>query len=242
MSSLAGALVASACDVSKSYGQGPLAITVLHACSCEIFAGQLTLLVGPSGSGKTTLISMLGGLLKPSSGSVTLCGTNVSECDEEEAARIRRRNLGFVFQNYKLFPALTALQNVSEILRMKGAAAKDAGARAAAALQAVGLGHRLHYRPGELSGGQKQRVAIARAIASEPRLVIGDEVTAALDTETSIAVVEMLAAYANRGAGVLLVTHDLRLERWAHRVLHMNDGRIESIMAGGAAHAESRTG
>lgn len=212
--------------VRKTYGEGAVATVALRDVSLEVFAGELTLLMGPSGSGKTTLISILAGLMRPSAGTVELCSAPITEMTEVEVASVRRKNLGFVFQNYNLFPALTAQDNVAVVLRMKGLAPADARRAAAETLVRVGLSDRLHHKPGELSGGQKQRVAIARAIAGEPALVVGDEITAALDGATGMAVLEILRAHVKPETGVLLVTHDRRLEAYAHRVVEMEDGRI----------------
>lgn len=212
--------------VRKTYGEGAVATVALRDVSLDVHAGELTLLMGPSGSGKTTLISILAGLMRPSAGTVELCSAPITEMTEAEVARVRREHLGFVFQSYNLFPALTALDNVAVVLRMKGLAPAQARRGAEETLARVGLADRLHHKPGELSGGQKQRVAIARAIAGEPALVVGDEITAALDGATGMAVLELLRAHVKPGTGVLLVTHDRRLEAYAHRVVEMEDGRI----------------
>ncbi|MBE7485291.1 MAG: ABC transporter ATP-binding protein [Polyangiaceae bacterium] len=205
----------------------------------EVFAGELVLLMGPSGSGKTTLISILAGLLRPTGGQVELCGARISEQHEAEVTRVRRRHLGFVFQSYNLFPALSALDNIAEVLKLKGLPAREAKERASRALTDVGLGERLHHRPGELSGGQKQRVAIARALAGDPALVMGDEVTAALDTHTALHVLEILRRQVSSERGILLVTHDRRLEQFADRVIEIEDGRISRIVPGGARAGEA---
>lgn len=221
-----GEVLVRATGVTKTYGDGALATPVLHGLDVEVRAGELVLLMGPSGSGKTTLISILAGLLRPTAGRVELCGAPVSEMDARSVANVRREALGFVFQSYNLFPALTALDNVAEVLRMKGAPPAQARARAEQALTRVGLGARLHHRPGELSGGQKQRVAIARALATGPRLIIGDEVTAALDGTTALQVIETLRSWVGPTTAVLLVTHDHRLERFADRAIELEDGRV----------------
>jgi putative ABC transport system ATP-binding protein len=215
-------------NVTKTYGEGALATPVLHGVSLEIRAGELTLLMGPSGSGKTSLISILAGLLPPSSGKVELCGTLISNLKDADVARVRRDGVGFVFQAYNLFPALTALENVAEVLRMKGMSRADAHRTASRALENVGLSDRAHHRPGELSGGQKQRVAIARAIAHAPPLLVGDEVTSALDGTSAMRVLEILRAHVGPSSGALIVTHDHRLERLADRVIELEDGRIVS--------------
>lgn len=212
--------------VRKTYGEGTLATTALREISVDVHAGELTLLMGPSGSGKTTLISILVGLLRASAGTVELCSMPITQMVEVDVAAVRRKFLGFVFQSYNLFPALTALDNVALVLRMKGLDAREAEEAARMTLARVGLGDRVRHRPAELSGGQKQRVAIARAIAGEPSLVVGDEITAALDGATGIAVMNLLRAHVRAHTGVLLVTHDHRLESFADRVIEMEDGRI----------------
>ena len=216
----------SASNVGKSFGSGDLETRVLRAVSCDVFPGELVLLCGPSGSGKTTLISILAGLMRPSEGHVSLAGMPISVMLEEEVARVRRDRVGFVFQSYNLFPALTALENVSEVLVLKGMSRWAATHRARDVLSRVGLAERLGHRPHELSGGQKQRVAIARALAGNPMLVVGDEVTAALDSTSALAVMQLLRAHVGPESAVLVVTHDHRLEPFADRVLEMEDGRL----------------
>jgi putative ABC transport system ATP-binding protein len=221
-----GDVLARATDVTKTYGTDELAVPVLHGISVELRAGELALLMGPSGSGKTTLISILAGLLRPSSGRVELCGSVITDLREDAVARVRRANLGFIFQTYNLFPALSALDNVAEVLAMKGMPMRAARGRAREALERVGLGKRTANLPANLSGGEKQRVAIARALASRPLLVLGDEITAALDGKTAASVMQILFDQVGPESAVLLVTHDRRLERYAHRVVEIEDGRI----------------
>lgn len=212
--------------VTKVYREGKVETPVLHGVSLEVRAGDLVLVMGPSGSGKTTLISLLAGLLRPTTGQVELCGVPITELGEAHATQVRRTHLGFVFQTYNLFPALSALDNVAEVLRMKGMTSRAAREASQVALARVGLAHRLHHRPGELSGGQKQRVAIARAIAGEPVLILGDEVTAALDTTTAMSVMQLLRRQLGPEKGIVIVTHDRRLEQFADRVIDIEDGRL----------------
>jgi putative ABC transport system ATP-binding protein len=219
-------VLARARGVTKTYGSGALATPVLHGIDLDLRVGELVLLMGPSGSGKTTLLSILAGLLRPTAGDVILCGCAISNLSEAEVARVRRHGVGFVFQAYNLFPALTALDNVAQMLVMKRH--PDPRGRAAEVLQRVGLGHRLGHLPSELSGGQKQRVAIARALAASPPLILGDEITAALDGRTGLEILEILRAEVSPRCGVLLVTHDHRLERFADRVVEIDDGRVFS--------------
>ena len=220
-----------AASVTRRFGDGDTSTTVLHGVDMEVRAGELVLLMGPSGSGKTTLLSILAGLMRPSAGGVWLCGAEVSAMSDAAVRRVRREQLGFVFQTSNLFPALTAEENVAEVLRMKGMPRAQAHARARDTLARVGLGSRMHHRPAELSGGQKQRVAIARALASDPRVVMGDEVTSALDSATGLAVMELLRAVVSPERAVLIVTHDHRLERFADRVLEIEDGLITADRA-----------
>jgi putative ABC transport system ATP-binding protein len=213
-------------QVSKTFHSGAIDADALHDVSIEVRTGELALLMGPSGSGKTTLLYILSGLMRPTSGDVELCGVPITRRTDQVSAEVRRAHVGFIFQTYNLFPALSALDNVSEVSVMKGAIRHEARARAAEILTRVGLGERLRHRPGELSGGQRQRVAIARALAGEPTLIVGDEPTGALDKNTGYAIVQLLRDQVSDARGVLLVTHDLRLRRFADRIIEIDDGRI----------------
>ena len=214
--------------VSKVYGEGETAVSALAEADLAVRAGEVLLIEGPSGSGKTTLLSILGLLLRPSAGEVWIGGRPVSALPERELPPLRAGTFGFIFQGFNLFPALSARENVALAIRMKDprTRAKDADAQAVGLLRAVGLGERLDYLPANLSGGQKQRVAIARALAGDPPLILGDEPTAALDSKTALAVMELLAELARQGRGVVVVTHDPRLERFADRVVRVEDGRV----------------
>ncbi|WP_375772733.1 ABC transporter ATP-binding protein [Archangium gephyra] len=227
-----GRPLVAARGVIKVFGEGALAAPVLKGISLTLTADELVLVMGPSGSGKTTLISILAGLMRPSEGEVELCGTRISGRPEAVATQVRREHVGFIFQHYNLFPALTAHDNVAEVLRLKGMERNEARRLARNVLEKVGLGERLHSRPGELSGGQKQRVAIARALAHEPALIIGDEVTAALDSETGMSVMNLLRRHVTPGRSVVIVTHDHRLEHFADRVVEIEDGRILRVRGG----------
>ena len=189
--------------------------------------GEMTMVMGPSGSGKSTLIASLSGLLKPDEGQVTALGEDLWSQRPGKIDKFRLDNCGFIFQGFNLFGALTALQQVTTILKYKGFSPAEAKDRAAVALTEVGLGARLNQRPAELSGGEKQRVAIARALAKEPRLLFADEPTSALDGENGQIVIQLLQRAAkDHGAAVICVTHDPRLEAYADRVIHIEDGRI----------------
>jgi putative ABC transport system ATP-binding protein len=212
--------------VTKSFISGETEATILKGIDLELRPGELTLLMGPSGSGKTTLVSILAGLLRPTAGKVELCGEPISELDEGDVSRVRRRHIGFIFQTYNLFPALSALDNVALGYRLRGQPVAQARAHAHSALEAMGLESHTHYLPAKLSAGQKQRVAVARALAGDPALVIGDEPTAALDGPTAMSVMLLLRERVTPQSAVLVVTHDQRLECFAHRTLHMIDGQI----------------
>lgn len=222
----APAPILAAYGVHMTYGHGALATRVLHDVSLAIARGQLVLLTGPSGSGKTTLISILAGLIRPTAGAVDVCGYRITALSEADTARVRREHVGFVFQTDNLFPALTALANVAEVLRLRGLPRHVAVPVARKALVRVGLGDRLGHRPGELSGGQRQRVAIARALASRPSLLVGDEITSALDGPTALDIMQLVRAYVTADTAAVIVTHDHRLERFADRIIRMEDGRI----------------
>lgn len=216
--------------VGKTYGTGENAVTALRDATLDIRAGEVTLIEGPSGSGKTTLISILGLLLTPSAGEVWIEGKNVAGLGERALPGLRARNFGFVFQGFNLFPALSALENVSMAIQMKDPKRKNAKGEARRLLEMVGLGTRIHHLPADLSGGQKQRVAIARALGGNPPILVGDEPTAALDTKTALSVMELLRELASSaGRAVVVVTHDPRLERFADRVVRVEDGLIQSI-------------
>jgi putative ABC transport system ATP-binding protein len=198
------------------------------------------MVMGPSGSGKSTLIAALSGLMKPDAGQVTALGEDLWSRRGGKIDRFRLDHCGFIFQGFNLFPALTALQQVSTVLRYKGMKRKAARERAIEALTEVGLAPRMHQRPSELSGGEKQRVAIARALAKAPNLVFADEPTSALDSESGQMVVRMLRrAATEHGAAVICVTHDPRLEAFADRVVRIEDGRILSDERRGAREAAS---
>jgi putative ABC transport system ATP-binding protein len=216
--------------IGKVYGSGEHAVAALSDATLDIRRGEVTLIEGPSGSGKTTLISILGLLLKPTTGEVWLDGNNVAKLGERDLPALRAKHFGFVFQGFNLFPALTATENVAIAIRMKDSRVKNPEAEARRLLELVGLGPRAHHLPADLSGGQKQRVAIARALGGNPPILIGDEPTAALDTKTALSVMELLRELASTaGRAVVVVTHDPRLERFADRVVRVEDGQIQGI-------------
>jgi putative ABC transport system ATP-binding protein len=217
-------------NLRKHFGSGEARVEALRGVDFETRFGELSFLVGPSGCGKTTLISIIAGLLDRTGGELSVLGTKVDELSATERVLFRRRNLGFIFQQFNLLPALTAAENVAVPLIAAGTSRRRAVERASALLTQLGLGARLHAAPSTLSGGQQQRVAIARALIHEPRLIVCDEPTAALDHASGEAVMELLAANAVRpGRAVIVVTHDTRVFHYAHRIAHMDDGRIVDV-------------
>jgi putative ABC transport system ATP-binding protein len=214
-------------SLTKEFGTGQERVKVLRGVDFEARYGEITLLVGPSGCGKTTLLCVIAGLLNKTEGRINVLGSDIESFRGSESVLFRRRNLGFVFQQYNLLPALTAAENAAVPLLAAGVKRAAAVDKAAALLQQLGLGHRSHARPSELSGGQQQRVAIARALIHEPRLIVCDEPTAALDAESGHAVMELLRQTALReDRAVIVVTHDSRVFQFGDRIAFMNDGRI----------------
>jgi len=213
--------------VSKVYGEGASTVIAVRDVSLELTEGRFVLLMGPSGSGKTTLLLLMGCLLKPTRGRLFLFEHEVSALDERTLPLLRRRYIGFVFQTFNLFPALTALENVELALNLKGINGRRARRQAAELLARGGLGERLHFLPRDLSGGEKQRVALARALAGDPPILLADEPTGMLDSRTGRQIVELLAELARtENRLVFMVTHDPRVRDLADEVLVMEDGSI----------------
>ena len=214
-------------DIEMAFGTNGLKTRVLFDVDLEVASGELTMLVGPSGCGKTTLLSILSGTLKPTGGEVEVMGNVITRMKDSEKVILRRRRIGFIFQQYNLLPALTAAENAAMALVADGMPLKVAAEKARVVLETLGMGPHADKLPRQLSGGQQQRVAIARAIVHEPDLVVCDEPTAALDAETGRQVMELLKdAAAGPGRAVLVVTHDNRIYRYADRIVAMEDGRI----------------
>ncbi|MCX4631620.1 ABC transporter ATP-binding protein [Streptomyces sp. NBC_01443] len=214
-------------DLRRSFGSGPRAVHALRGVSFEIRRGELTALKGRSGSGKTTVLNLVGGLDTPTGGTVTLDGTDLAGLDEAALLALRRDRIGFVFQSFGLIPVLTALENVGIPMRMRKVPAQQREERARTLLALVGLADHMDQRPGELSGGQQQRVAVARALANEPALIIADEPTGQLDSETGRSIMQLLRAVVrSEGVTVLVATHDQNLIELADRVVELRDGRI----------------
>lgn len=239
---MSGDPILKATDIVREHGQGAGKVRALKGVSLSIKPGELTLLMGPSGSGKTTLLSILGCILSPTSGSLLVNGRETVGLDPEQLAGLRRRNIGFVFQSYNLFPTLSALENVRLALDVRGFKSSEAPELATAALKAVGLGHRLKAYPRSMSGGEQQRVAIARALAGSPTLILADEPTAALDKARGRAVMELFARVAHeQGAAVLVVTHDHRTLDVFDKLYAMEDGVLvpDSTLGDGEAHLQA---
>src|SRR5206468_555948 len=213
--------------IEKWFGAGEARVHALRGVDLEIRMGELAMLVGPSGCGKTTLLSVIAGLLDSSAGELEVLGRTLARMGKQERIEFRRRNLGFVFQQYNLLPALTAAENVAVPLLAAGVKRAAAVAAATRLLGELGMEERASSLPAQLSGGQQQRVALARALVHEPRLIVCDEPTAALDHETGHAVMDLLTKVAVRDdRAVIVVTHDSRVFEFADRIAHMDDGRI----------------
>ncbi|MEA2508730.1 MAG: putative transport system ATP-binding protein [Actinomycetota bacterium] len=212
--------------VSKSYGDGASEVQALSDVDLTVERGSLVAVMGPSGSGKSTLLTIAGSLEEPTSGEVVIDGTVLSSMSRNDKARLRRRTVGYVFQDFNLLAGLTAGENVSLPLELDGISAKKAHLAGIAALDELGLADRATHYPDQLSGGERQRVAIARAIVGERSLLLADEPSGALDSTNSEAVMRMILAACHRGIAAVVVTHDAQLASWADRVVFIRDGRI----------------
>ncbi|MBC9732512.1 ABC transporter ATP-binding protein [Nocardioides marmotae] len=213
-------------QVTRVHGEGETAVHALRSVSFSAHAGELVAVMGPSGSGKSTLLTLAGGLDRPTSGTVAVEGVDLGSLPPAELARMRRTSLGYVFQDFNLIPALTAAENVALPRELDGERARAARRHAIAALEEVGIPELADRFPDEMSGGQQQRVAIARAIVGERRLVLADEPTGALDTETGEEILRLLRARCDAGAAGVLVTHEARHAAWADRVVFLRDGVV----------------
>ncbi|MDF2992196.1 MAG: macrolide transporter ATP-binding protein [Microbacterium sp.] len=211
---------------TRVHGEGVREVTALHHADLVVRPREFVAVMGPSGSGKSTLLHLAGGLDRPTSGQVLLEGTDIGGLDATKLALLRRRSVGYVFQDFNLLPSLTAAENVAFPLELDGHSARRARRAALEVLADTGLTDVADRRPDELSGGQAQRVAIARALVGARRLVLADEPTGALDSATGTAVLEVLRDRADRGAAVLMVTHEPRFAAWADRTIFLRDGRI----------------
>jgi putative ABC transport system ATP-binding protein len=217
-------------DVVKIYGRGVAEVRALAGINLDVYPGELTMLVGPSGCGKTTLLSVVAGILRPTIGIVTVMGNEITRMSSWRRTPFRRDNVGFVFQQFNLLPALTAAENAAVPLVIKGYSKWKAVGQAKALLAKMGMADRMNSLPGKLSGGQQQRVAIARALVHHPHLLVCDEPTSALDAKTGHTILELLRSIAVEGdRAVIIVTHDTRIFEFADTIARMDDGRIVSL-------------
>lgn len=230
-------------NIHKSYLMGKEAVPALRGVSLDIQQGEFICLMGPSGSGKTTLLNIIGGLDEPSRGHITIEDENLVALSENKLARLRLEKMGFVFQNYNLLANFTAHENVEAPMVLSRFRRRERKQRAQALLDKVGLGDRAHHYPSELSGGQQQRVAIARALANDPPILIADEMTGDLDTETGFAIMELVKGLNEDGMTIVFVTHDPRMSEYASRVIHLQDGKIlDAEVRGGAEEHREGSG
>jgi putative ABC transport system ATP-binding protein len=224
-------------DLWKTYVMGDEEIHALRGVSLQIERGEYVAIMGPSGSGKSTLMNLIGCLDTPSKGSYLLNGKQVSQMNDNELARIRNEEIGFVFQTFNLLPRATALHNVELPLVYAGVAAKDRQERARAALEKVELAARMSHRPNELSGGQRQRVAIARALVNNPSILLADEPTGNLDSKTGLEIMGVFERLHQAGNTIVLVTHEPDVAAFAHRAIHIRDGQVEQDVSRGTEAA-----
>ena len=230
-------------QVSKTYGEGQTEVHALREVDLAVARGELVAIMGPSGSGKSSLLTIAGSLEDATSGEVVVDGARLEGMSRKDKAALRRRSIGFVFQDFNLLSGLTALENVAMPLELDGTSAREARRAAGTALDELGLSDRAGHFPDDLSGGERQRVAIARAIVGERRLLLADEPTGALDSVNSESVMRLLRDITRRGAAAVVVTHDAQLAAWADRVVFLRDGRVvdqtgapagpESLLAAG---------
>lgn len=212
--------------VSKTYGDGVVEVRALDRITMSVDQGSLVAVMGPSGSGKSTLLTIAGSLEDPSSGEVLIDGVDISGISRNDRARLRRRTIGYVFQDYNLLAGLTAVENVSLPLELDGVGAKSARATAMGVLEELGMADRAAHFPDQLSGGERQRAAIARAVIGDRRLLLADEPSGALDSVSGEMVMRMILAECKRGIAAVVVTHEAQLASWADRVVFLRDGRI----------------
>ncbi|KAA6461635.1 MULTISPECIES: ABC transporter ATP-binding protein [Bacillus cereus group] len=212
--------------ITKSFQNGAESIQILHGIDVTLNQGDFASIMGPSGSGKSTLMNIIGCLDKPTTGTYELAGQNISNMSETELSHVRNKEIGFVFQNFMLLPRLTALQNVELPLIYAGVDKKERQERSLAALMKVGLANQATHMPNELSGGQKQRVAVARAIVNNPKFILADEPTGALDTKTSEQIVNLFYELNKQGSTIIMITHDREIGEAATRQIVIRDGNV----------------
>jgi len=212
--------------VSKSYGDGAAEVHAISEVDLAVERGSLVAVMGPSGSGKSTILTIAGSLEEPTSGEVAIDGASLGAMSRNDKARLRRRTIGYVFQEFNLLAGLTAVENVALPLELDGVAGRKAQAAGTAVLEELGLADRATHYPDELSGGERQRVSIARAVVGERRLLLADEPSGALDSTNGEAVMRVILAACRRGVAAVVVTHDAQLASWADRVVFLRDGRV----------------
>ena len=217
-------------NVKKIYKTGDSVITALDTTNVSFETNKLTLIMGPSGSGKTTLLSILGFVIYPTSGDVFYKETHVNNLKESDLAQLRLHEIGFVFQQFNLIEPLNALENVMQPLILQGITKKEAIVRASRALEEVGLSTKMKTLPKRLSGGQKQRVAIARALVTNPAMILCDEPTASLDAKSATSIMQELKTLASKNKAVIIVTHDLRLRKYADKVIYVEEGKVSDAI------------
>jgi putative ABC transport system ATP-binding protein len=224
-------------DLTRHYVMGTETVQALRGVSLDIMRNEYVAIMGPSGSGKSTMMNMIGCLDTPTGGEYWLNGQEVSQLTDDQLARVRNKEIGFVFQTFNLLPRATSLHNVELPLVYAGVSAKERRSRASAALGRVGLGNRMDHRPNELSGGQRQRVAIARALVNEPSILLADEPTGNLDSTTSEEIMQVFSELHRQGQTIIMVTHEADIAAHAERTVVLRDGRVETdrITAGAAA-------
>lgn len=212
--------------ITKVYGEGPTEVRALRSVDLQVEVGEMVAVMGPSGSGKSSLLTIAGTLEDATSGRVRVAGQDVAEMRHDQRARLRRRSIGYVFQELNLLDGLTAVENVATPLELDGVPTRAALAEARAALEALGLADRMDHFPDDLSGGERQRVAIARAVVGRRQLLLADEPSGALDSVTGERVMQQLRDIADRGVAVVMVTHDAQLAAWADRIMFLRDGQV----------------
>jgi len=215
-------------DLARAYEMGSETVRALRGVTLDVERNEYAAIMGPSGSGKSTLMNLIGCLDTPTSGQYWLNGAEVSRMSDDQLARVRNREIGFVFQTFNLLPRASALHNVELPLIYAGIASRERRRRAQRALERVGLGDRMHHKPNELSGGQRQRVAIARALVNEPSILLADEPTGNLDSGTSAEIMEVFASLHQQGQTVIMVTHEADIAAHARRVITLHDGLVHS--------------
>jgi putative ABC transport system ATP-binding protein len=218
-------------QISKFYGEGETAVRALYEIDLSVDEGNLVAVMGPSGSGKSTLLTIAGSLEEPTSGEVRIGGRALSSMSRNDKARLRRRTIGYVFQDFNLLPGLTAAENVALPLELDGVSARKAQQAGLTALEQLGLADRAGHYPDQLSGGERQRVAIARSVVGERKLLLADEPSGALDSTNSEVVMRMILDACKRGLAAVVVTHDAQLASWADRVIFLRDGRAVDRLA-----------